>query len=46
MALNQVAQRSGHPWKCSRPGWIGLWATWSSGRYLSTAGGGLEPNDL
>ena len=20
-----------HPWKCSRPGWMGLWATWSSG---------------
>ena len=20
------------PWKCSRPGWMGLWATWSSGR--------------
>jgi len=19
-----------HPWKCSRPGWMGLWATWSS----------------
>ena len=19
------------PWKCSRPGWMGLWATWSSG---------------
>jgi len=18
------------PWKCSRPGWMGLWATWSS----------------
>jgi len=17
------------PWKCSRPGWMGLWATWS-----------------
>lgn len=22
MALKQVAQRSGHPWKC----WMGLWA--------------------
>lgn len=21
-----------YPWKCSRPGWIWLWATWSSGR--------------
>jgi len=21
-----------HPWKCSRPGWMGLGATWSSGR--------------
>ena len=21
-----------HPWQCSRPGWMGLWATWSSGR--------------
>jgi len=20
-----------HPWKCSRPAWIVLWATWSSG---------------
>ena len=20
-----------HPWKCLRPGWMGLWATWSSG---------------
>ena len=20
------------PWKCSRPGWTGLWATWSSER--------------
>jgi len=20
------------PWKCSRPGWMGLWAAWSSGR--------------
>jgi len=20
------------PWKCSRPGWMGLWETWSSGR--------------
>jgi len=19
-----------HPWKCSRPGWMGPWATWSS----------------
>jgi len=19
-------------WKCSRPGWMGLWAAWSSGR--------------
>ena len=21
-----------HPWECSRPGWMRLWATWSSGR--------------
>lgn len=21
-----------HPWKCSRPDWIGLWATWSTGK--------------
>ena len=21
-----------HPWKCSRPGWMGPWAAWSSGR--------------
>ena len=20
-----------HPWNCSRPGWMRLWATWSSG---------------
>jgi len=20
------------PWQCSRPGWMGLWATWSTGR--------------
>jgi len=20
------------PWQCSRPGWTGLWATWSGGR--------------
>ena len=20
-----------HPWKCSRPGWVGSWATWSGG---------------
>ena len=20
------------PWQCSRPGWMGLWAAWSSGR--------------
>jgi len=20
------------PWKCSRPGWTGLWPMWSSGR--------------
>lgn len=19
-----------HPWKCSKPGWMGLWAAWSS----------------
>jgi len=24
--------RNPAPWKCSRPGWMGLWATWSSGR--------------
>ena len=22
-----------HPWRCSRPGWMGLWAAWSSIRY-------------
>ena len=22
-----------HPWRCSRPGWMGPWATWSSIRY-------------
>ena len=22
------------PWQCSRPGWMGLWETWSSGRCL------------
>lgn len=24
---------SSYPWKCSRQGWIGPWATWSSGWY-------------
>jgi len=30
--LEQVAQRIWlpPPWKCSTPGWMGLWATWSS----------------
>jgi len=27
-----------HPWRCSRPGWMGPWAAWSSIRY-----GGLRP---
>jgi len=22
-----------HSWKCSMPGWMGLWAAWSGGRY-------------
>lgn len=25
-----------HPWKCSRPGCMRLWATWSSGRWVGT----------
>lgn len=29
------------PWKCSRPGWIRLWATWSSGRGPCLWQGGL-----
>jgi len=25
-----MSHRCFHPWKHSRPGWTGLWATWSS----------------
>jgi len=42
-ALTQVAQRWSmpHSWKCSRSGWTGLWATWSSWRCpCSWRGGG------
>lgn len=34
------------PWNCSRPGWIRLWATWSSERYPCSWQGGLELDDL
>ena len=27
------------PWKCSRPGWTGLWATWSGASCLRAGGG-------
>ena len=33
-------------WKCSRPGWMGLWATWSSGRCPCPWQGGLKLGDL
>jgi len=33
-------------WKCSRPGWTGLQANWSSGRCPLPIAGGLELNDL
>lgn len=32
-----------HPWKCWRPLWIGLWATWFHGRYPCPLG--LELSD-
>lgn len=25
--------RMPHPWMCSRPGWMGLWVTWSDGMF-------------
>jgi len=32
-ALKEIAQSScGCSLQCSRPGWMGLWATWCSGR--------------
>ena len=34
------------PWKCSGPGWRGLWATWSSGGCPCPWQGGLELDDL
>ena len=32
------------PWRCSRPGWMGSWATWSSkwGGWWPCPSGGLE----
>jgi len=30
--MEQAVQRScefSHPWKCSRPGWMGPWANWN-----------------
>lgn len=27
-----------HPWKCSRPGWMGLWARWFSRKSLPMVG--------
>ena len=36
-----------HPWRCSRPGWIGPWATWSSkwGGWWPCPAAGLEIHD-
>lgn len=31
-----------HPWKCRRPGWMGLWAAWSSGICPCPWQGGLS----
>jgi len=28
------------PWKCPRPGWMGLWTTWCSGRCSCSWQGG------
>jgi len=35
------------PWRCSRPGWMGPWATWSSkwGGWWPCLAGGLEIHD-
>lgn len=36
-----------HPWKCLRPGWLGLWAAWSSGGCPCLPSAvGLELGDL
>jgi len=34
-----------HPWRCSRPGWMGLWASWTGG-CQHTHGRGLELGEL
>jgi len=34
------------PWKCSKPGWMRFWATWSSGRCPCPWQEGLELDDL
>ena len=36
-----------HPWRCSRPGWMEPWATWSSkwGGWWPCPAGGLEIHD-
>ena len=36
-----------HPWRCSRPGWMGPWAAWSSkwGGWWPCPAGGLEIHD-
>lgn len=35
-----------HPFKRSRPGWMGFAATWSSGRQSLPVAWGLKPNDF
>ena len=35
-----------HPWKCSRPGWSRLWATWSSWRCPCSLQGGWAKRPL
>ena len=34
------------PWNCSRPAWMGLWATWSSGRCPCPWQDGVELKSL
>jgi len=49
--LEQAAQRglwTPHHWRCSRPDWMGPWATWSGtkcGGWWPCLGGGLEIHD-
>jgi len=32
-----------HPWRCSRPGWMGPWAAWSGEMYFCAHGCELAP---